>query len=415
MNRGVKAALLISGLSLAGCTSSAKQVEVRAIPDRSAILSQGGDSVAVARGQFALGDVGLALEGFRKAQRENPADPRALAGIGDCYAAMGRFDIAQSSYEAALALAPNDRKLLLGLAAIFEREGQMLRAAEARADADRALRAAQQPPAIAAAAPVVPQTAPAIPAALAAVRQAVPAIAAAASAIPQIVPAIAAATSPVRQAAAAPAEQAIAMRGSITVELPPARPVNHVIASAEVQPLPDFVDEPRSSSVTVALPPAVPAPVVRSVKAEPRMASANVAGPRLERLSPGEVALVTTGKPIWQAQGATRMASLGNVRWVALAQNGTRPNVQVLNAAQAQGIAASARSVLLNRGWRRIAVGNAPATQEKSVVLYPRSRARLGRSLAAQFGVGARMVERDILVLVLGRDAVDRIAGQRKS
>jgi hypothetical protein len=103
------------------------------------------------------------------------------------------------------------------------------------------------------------------------------------------------------------------------------------------------------------------------------------------------------------------------VQWVALAPAAGNPNVQIFNAARSQGIAASARAVLVDRGWRRIAIGNAPAAQQKSVVLYSRNRARLGRSLAAQFGVGARMVERDILVLVLGRDAVDRIAGQQKS
>jgi hypothetical protein len=49
------------------------------------------------------------------------------------------------------------------------------------------------------------------------------------------------------------------------------------------------------------------------------------------------------------------------------------------------------------------------------VVLYPKGREKLGKSLAAQFGVAARMVERDVLVLVLGRDAADRIAGPHKS
>jgi hypothetical protein len=110
------------------------------------------------------------------------------------------------------------------------------------------------------------------------------------------------------------------------------------------------------------------------------------------------------------------MASVGEVRWAALPQSPeSRPNVQVLNAARTQGIAGSARTVLLNRGWRRIDVGDAPATREKSVVLYSRNRAKLGKSLAAQFGVASRMVERDGLVLVLGRDAVDRVPGQRKS
>ena len=55
-----------------------------------------GADVAAAAAQLALGNVGLALEGFRKASiATSPTAPTALAGIGECYEAMGRFDLAQ--------------------------------------------------------------------------------------------------------------------------------------------------------------------------------------------------------------------------------------------------------------------------------------------------------------------------------
>ena len=371
MNRGGKAALLIACIGLAGCAVAAKEVKVTAIPDPSAALLHGGDELAVARGQLVLGNVGLALEGFRKARRSAPTDAAPLAGIGDCYAMMGRFDLAQSNYEAALAFAPNDRRLLLGLAAIFEREGDRQRAAVARADAERAVKPAP-PQAIAQAGGTVAQR------------------------------------SDIQFAS-----QDRILTGSVTVKLPPARPADH-LESAGVPTLPPIEDVAAlPSSITVPLPPARRAP--RPARPEPQAFASERPAPRLERLSRGEVALVTTGKPIWRAQAETRAALAAGVRWVALSPTPGRPNVQVLNAAQTQGIAASARAVLLNRGWRRIAIANAPAVQQRSVVLYSKDRAKLGRSLAAQFGIGARMVERDVLVLVLGRDVLDRIAGQQRS
>jgi Flp pilus assembly protein TadD len=148
-------------MGICGCTAAAPGVEVRAIANPSAAISRSGDALAVARGQLMLGNVGLALEAFRKAQRDNPADPAVLAGIGDCYSAMSRFDLAQTNYEAALALAPHDRKLLLGLAAIYDREGMTARAMIARVEA-----AAGLPQPTASTAAVVPQGEPRVPARL---------------------------------------------------------------------------------------------------------------------------------------------------------------------------------------------------------------------------------------------------------
>jgi hypothetical protein len=471
-------------------------VKVRAIANPSAAISRSTDAVAVARGQLVLGNVGLALEAFRKAQRDNPADPAVLAGIGDCYSAMGRFDLAQSNYEAALALAPHDRKLLLGLANIYEREGNTARALIARAEAAAALEsravmtAAREPRAspvvqtpveAAVVAPVeLPQAAAAIPK---------PSIGSITVELPEPRPAPRLDSHAPQPSAAeldlAPAERMevssipaveLAVRpktrvelDSTPVELPSAVPANHLEARAaaelpelafaeadvakivgapakvprepaivalpiessavelaarpakrlEPRPLPQqapqFEEEEYAAvapAVTLPVPPARREPERTPPRDDRRQVAVALApAPRLERLSRGEVALVTTGKPIWGAPKAVQMASGSTIRWVALESSRERPNVRILNAARSQGLAASARTVLFGRGWRKIAVGDAPTVLRKSVVLYPKGREALGRRLARQFGVSAQMAERDDVVLMLGRDSVDRIGG----
>ncbi len=498
MNRGVKTALLMSSATLVSCATSTnmRSVKVRPIADPAAAAYGAGDALSVARGQFMLGNVGLALEGFRKAQRYNPSDPAALEGIGDCYASMGRLDIAQSSYESALALAPHDSKLLYALADLLEHEGQAARAAETRAEA----RSFSQPAASAAAAAPAPvetharvssasvgsvtvKLPPARPAAPEPRReaQASPNTTVSASALPRPTPEM---TVPVALPAARVTaklderpvtviDQQIALSATpaiaSTVHIPAAvlpavlpvslpgatapaqlemRPLTLAEARIEqaepAQPAPpsSAVREPVAptipqvdpraaalaeqlikqsnavaSNTPVTLPPARPLPTPAEVPTTPdRVALAPSSGPRLERLSTGEVALVTTDKPIWKAPPMVQTAAVSTgVRWVALANAPARPNVQILNAARSQGLAASARTVLSNRGWRKIAIADAPATQHSSVVLYPQSQAALGRRLAAQFGVAARMMKRNAVVLILGRDAVDRIARPHRS
>ena len=41
------------------------------------------------------------------------------------------------------------------------------------------------------------------------------------------------------------------------------------------------------------------------------------------------------------------------------------------------GVAASARRILSGRGWRAVAIGNAPLFRHTSLVLYPKGRAAL--------------------------------------
>ena len=95
------------------------------------------------------------------------------------------------------------------------------------------------------------------------------------------------------------------------------------------------------------------------------------------------------------------------VRFVPLQRAAGPANVRVLNAARRDGIAAKTRQVLLDRGWRRIQIGDAPAVRESSLVLYPANRKLLGRSLAAQFGFRSQLSnESRELIVLIGRDAV---------
>jgi hypothetical protein len=419
-----------------------------------------------------LGNVGLALEGFRKAQRQNPNDPDVVAGIGDCYAAMGRFDIAESSYEEALALAPRDHVLLLGLASVLERGGDLKRAADIRAEAARfqqieALMAAQaRARAIAAAkaadearqlaaasASVTVKVPPARPAKqartteprvakLSAQPLAAPAPVRQATAVPPTKPPVS--TEPKLALAAlprpAPAKPAEAPRAAVVAA--PAQPVAEaaaveplVMPAAEVQ-LPASaarasvpllaLDERLTSSLPASVPLEVPQSPPKVSPAVPLPVKlAEPASPRLERISGGEVALVTTANASWRPQAPVRtavrkastvqMASADSVRWIPLRLSAARPGVQVLNAARREGLAASARGVLFGRGWRAVGIGNATAVRRTSVVFYPANRAALGRRLAAQFGVPAKLSEHQNVVLVLGRDSLDKIAGQRRS
>jgi hypothetical protein len=162
-------------------------------------------------------------------------------------------------------------------------------------------------------------------------------------------------------------------------------------------------------SVTLALPPPrtvdqreVSVDVVADVvKPSVRNASAASPGPRLERLSLGEVALITRSEPVWRAEVVKRSHQSVTFRFVTV-----RPVARLLNAARLQGLAARTRASLIDRGWKRIEIGDAPAVREKSLVLFPRSQAAIARRLAAQFGfANLRPFNGPEIVVLLGRDA----------
>ena len=369
MNQGVKSLLWIASFAAAGCAAVPEQVKVRPIADPGSRLRQGGGLMADAKGQFALGNVGLALEGFRKAAREQPDSAEPLAGMGACYDAMGRYDLAQVNYQAALALAPRDARLLTALAASLDRQGNREAANEVRDEI------AQLASASTSLDQTVAEVEPA-PAALAPAQSVTVALPS-----PQL---------------AANAEVALPRAGRVE------RLNGSALAASNV-----YVEAPEESAI-------VRMPVPRFSE-QARVDLRTAAEPRLERLSLGEVALVTIQAPIWRAKVVAQSRQSVTVRWVPLATASARPNIRLLNAARRQGLAARSREYLLGRGWRKIEIGDSTEIRDQSVVFYPASRPALGRSLAAQFGFRARPSESaNVFVILLGRDAAGLRAMQRR-
>ena len=437
MNRGGKFLLVTAGVALAACSTQPNGVEIRAIADPSSKLRGGSDRLADARGQLALGNVGLALEGFRKAARERPDDAEAFAGMAASYDAMGRYDLAQLNYEAALALAPRSTALLAGLAGALERQGKKDAAAGVLAEVaqlNSAAAALDQTPAepapmvavaapapkarVAVAAPApkpnvaVPPPAPTtiVAAAVAAAPVAVtitaaPVAVAVAALRPLPAVVLAAPKPPAAVPAPAPRISFAAAATQVTVALPAAMPIAVAVAPPVAEPVAQSL--PKETT-----PPPLPALNVADILAQVDVRSDPLA-PRLQRLSPGEVALVTEPRAMWRGKVVASSARSVTVRWVPLAMASARPNfrllpnIRLLNAARRQGLAARSREYLLGRGWRKIEIGNSRVMRNESVVLYPVGRQATARSLAAQFGIRARPVAKgNVLVVLLGRDWV---------
>jgi tetratricopeptide (TPR) repeat protein len=304
--------LIVASIALTACSASPGKVEIRSVGQTAA--RAGGDQIAYARGQLVLNNPGLAIEGFRKALREQPDSIDALTGLAAAYGAMGRYDLARRYYEASLAIAPQDPKLLRAF------------------DAVRAYAAA-------------PKTAAVVQATRTSIE-----------------------TSPATPTLAEPRPEAPLPRPTVTIKLPAPRPV---IAAA--------------------------------------------APPRLERISPGEVALVTTGKPLWRAQVVERTRLSTTVRWLPIRSAASEVPIRLLNAARRQGLAARTRQALFERGWqsRGIAIGDWRHVRANSVVFVPPAHAEAGEKLAAQFGFRVRKLAKgNTIVVLLGRDASG--SGSRK-
>lgn len=148
--------------------------------------------------------------------------------------------------------------------------------------------------------------------------------------------------------------------------------------------------------------------------------AADTASPRLhakthlERLSPGEVVLVTTGKPQWRSQVVGRTTQSTTIRYVPLRTAGVRlAQIRLLNAARHRGLAARTRSILASRGWRQLVIGDATGVRTTSLILYPPNRRSTAKRLAKQFGFPIeKRASGTELVMLIGQDAT-RIAGTR--
>ena len=305
-------------MAVASCTSPQPDIKVRAAASLPSV-----EGLGEAKGQLALGNVGLALEGFRNVLRDNPGNIEAAVGIAHCYEQMGRFDLSRKWFETALASAPENAAVLVDFADSLQGQGKLSEAAAVRAEVAKiaSANASEAPPVTAEAAPVV---------------------------------------------ALGEAAQ------SVTIALPP----------------------PAPSEPTIAAPDRRPRAKIASSDSGP-------AGPRLERLSLGEVALITRPGPVWTGQLVDSSSTSATFRWVEI-----RPVARLLNAARVEGLAARTRGKLVARGWKGIAIGDAPAVRSKTLVLYPEYRRKMALKLAAQFGFKhLQSFSGSEIVVLLGRDA----------
>jgi cytochrome c-type biogenesis protein CcmH/NrfG len=293
----------------AGCATQEAKLQIRSVGETAAVADAAlSERLAEANAQFALGNTGLALELYRKAAREEPANPAAMLGIAVCYDRMGRFDLSRKHYEMALAVQPADTEIYALFAQSLDVQGKRDEAARVKSEL--------------AARVVAPEAAREAP-------------------------------------------------GSVPV-LPP----------------------PPAPSVTVALAPPRSAPVAVEHSTAPV---------RLERLSMGEVALITRPEPRWEAKTVTRTATTTTIQF----EKKAAPAVTLLNAARVQGLAARTRAYLSMRGFAGVKVGDAPAVRRQSAILYAPSEQRRAERLAAQFGftLERQPNAKDGVIVLLGRDA----------
>jgi hypothetical protein len=399
-------------------------VHVRPIANADSKMRFSGGLLDQARGQLALGNVGLALESFRTLQREQPDSADALAGIATCYASMGRYDLARLNYELALAYAPQDPRLLTALASSLAHLGEGDLAVQVQAEAAHLSSPAATP---------LPMAQPAVTAA------GVPRVGSITVQLPQASKAVAAKESP-------PTQIAAPKLGLAAVAVSAAAIASPRSAAFEAVNKPVMLEAAAPSSISPPLPspsPATPARIVRQQVAAPEpvrpielsaAASLAASGPRLERTSRSEVALITAPQPRQMAlldriplkqqmssaarpipapaapvRPPLRPVLATMVQWLPLKYASGTQNVQLLNAARSHGLAGQTRTALVNRGWRKIGVGNAREVRQRSLVLYAPARALIARRLAMQFHCKAVKVAglRSVVVL-LGRDVLLR-------
>lgn len=452
MNRGGKFLVSTAILAVAACGGQDGKLEIRSTPTP---LAQGKQPVpyriAEARGQLALGNVALALESFRIAAREDPDSVDALVGIATCYDQMRRYDLSGRNYEAALALAPSNVEILGALAASFQLQGRTAEALSVRQEiAARSAASAAETMASAAPAPVAVERASetlspmtAMPVRVAALEAkpapvvapirapepapvtAHPVVAAAATPVaptakpaPQVETKVAAGIAPKPTPAAVQPSRTAALGPSVTIKLPSARPV---------QPAPMPAAAAKKAEAPKAAPAApapAPAPMPIDVPVElaslapahpssrPRIHEPAVVeerGPRLERISMGEIALITqTAKPVWVSTTVARSERSTTLRFVPLRQASMSPvKVRLLNAARVNRLAARTRTWLTARGWKGLSIGNANATRARSVILYPAEKRLFAQRLSAQFGFPlARRASGSHVTVLLGADAL---------
>ena len=331
--------------------------------------------IAEGRMQAANGNFGLAIDAFRRAIRQLPQSIEAYDGLAASYDHLGRFDLAQRYYEEALAFAPADPHLQAHYAASLRAHGM--------------IREAEQLEALAAAMPATP---------------------AAQNAAPEE-----AAAGTMGAAPLAPLAQVASTMASVS---PPAQFVPAAQRPAVTRPVPEAPQSARPERVV----PEVSRP----------------SGPYLERLSTGEVALITRPANEMSAENGFRRAEPAPAREPVVASVlrtasqsvfnraqprppsarvaprsqvavASQPAARILNAVGRRGQASRMETHLRSLGWQQTSIGDAQARRAVSVILTPAATARQATELASSLPFRPRVVRsarvRQV-VLVLGNDAV---------
>lgn len=122
--------MFLAALMTSACSLGAVQQRVQIRPADTPSINSGEDAYAAAKRQLALGNIGLAINGFRKAVHDDPRSPDALNGLAVAYDRMGRFDLSRQAYEEALALAPSDKAILHNLQRSLLAQNRLSEAAE---------------------------------------------------------------------------------------------------------------------------------------------------------------------------------------------------------------------------------------------------------------------------------------------
>ena len=126
-------AIVLASLLCAACGPASFEPRLAGNTDLS--VGDPAELLRASREHFRLGNVALALQGFRRLARQEPANVRAHVGMAACYDRMGRFDLSRRYYEEAMALAPSDRNVRYNFAVSLRLQGLHAEARRAESEA----------------------------------------------------------------------------------------------------------------------------------------------------------------------------------------------------------------------------------------------------------------------------------------
>lgn len=148
----------------------------------------------------------------------------------------------------------------------------------------------------------------------------------------------------------------------------------------------------------------------------PRSVEAQVAA-RARRAQPQPVLASLQEEPSPKPASPVQQAlAASSVRWLPLRYASAPQNIQLLNAARTDRLAARTRLTLRTQGLRNIAIGNARRVRASSLVMYSNSRTPVVRRLAAEFHCRtAKVPGLKAVIVLLGRDAAAQRANAAKA